>query len=88
MKSVLQTFVRETDELIHIDVDGQRITTTPEHPFWVPQVGWTAAVNLRVGDILVLQNGQYVVVEKVQHELLEQPVLSASSSRQFPQPAT
>jgi len=31
-------------------------------------------VHLRAGDVLVLVNGEYVVVEKVQHELLESPV--------------
>ena len=36
--------------------------------------GWTDAVHLRAGDILVLVNGAYVVVEEVQHELLESPV--------------
>ena len=29
---------------------------------------------LRAGDILVSANGQYVVVEKVQHEILETPI--------------
>ena len=28
----------------------------------------------KAGDILVLSNGEYVVVEKVQHEILEAPV--------------
>lgn len=32
------------------------------------------AAHLRAGDILVLVNGEYVVVEKVQHELLESPI--------------
>ncbi|MEE1328621.1 MAG: polymorphic toxin-type HINT domain-containing protein, partial [Oscillospiraceae bacterium] len=32
------------------------------------------AVHLRAGDILVLVNGEYVVVEKVQHEILEAPI--------------
>ena len=31
-------------------------------------------MQLRAGDILVLVNGEYVVVEKVQHELLESPI--------------
>lgn len=31
-------------------------------------------MNLRAGDILVLVNGEYVVVEKIQHEILETPV--------------
>ena len=29
---------------------------------------------MRAGDILVMSNGEYVVVEQVQHELLESPV--------------
>ena len=51
------------------------ITTTPEHPFYVPQKGWTGAIHLRAGDMLVLSNGEYVIVEKIEHELLESPAL-------------
>lgn len=36
--------------------------------------GWTEAIQLRAGDILVTVNGDYVVVEQVQHEILETPV--------------
>ena len=36
--------------------------------------GWTAASKLRAGDVLVTVNGEYVVVEWVQHEILESPV--------------
>ena len=43
------------------------------HPFYVPKKGWTSAIDLRAGDILVMLNGEYVVVEQVQHELLESP---------------
>ena len=55
-------------------MNGETITTTPTHPFYVPQKGWTEAVQLRAGDILVTCNGEYVVVEQVQHEILETPV--------------
>jgi intein/homing endonuclease len=44
LKRVAQAFVRETDEFVHIKVNGQEITTTPEHPFWIPQKGWTNAI--------------------------------------------
>ncbi len=74
LKKVVQTFVRESDELIHVFIDNEKITTTPEHPFYVPQRGWTKSIELRAGDILVLHNGKYVVIEKVQHEILEEPV--------------
>ena len=34
----------------------------------------TGAAQLRAGDILVLSNGSYVTVEKIQHEILGSPV--------------
>ncbi len=74
LKQVIETYVNETDELVHIFVNGEEIVTTPGHPFYSPVKGWTDAVQLRAGDILVLVNGEYVVVEKVQHEILEAPV--------------
>ena len=74
LKRVVQTFVNETDELVRVRVNGEEIITTPEHPFYVPSKGWTGAIHLRAGDILVLQNGKYVIVEQVQHEILEHPI--------------
>lgn len=74
LKQVVETYVRASNELIHIFVNGEEIITTPDHPFYVPVKGWTDAVNLRADDILVLVNGEYVIVEKVQHEILEAPV--------------
>jgi len=74
LEEVLETYVNETDELIHVHVGGKEIVTTPGHPFYTPHKGWTKAADLRAGDILVLVNGEYVVVEKIQHELLEAPI--------------
>ena len=74
LKRVAKTFVNESDELVHVFVDSEEIVCTLEHPFYVPSKGWTSAINLRTGDTLVLVNGEYVVVEKNQHELLEAPV--------------
>ncbi len=74
LKEVVETYINETDELIHVFVNGEEIVTTPSHPFYSPIKGWTDAVHLRAGDILVLVNGEYAVVEKVQHEILEAPV--------------
>lgn len=74
-KRVVQTFVNETDELVHLQYDGTTVTTTPTHPFYQPQKGWIDAIDLRAGDILVKSNGEYVVVEAVEHELLEAPII-------------
>ena len=74
LKQVVETYVNETSELTHIFVNGEEIVATPTHLFYCPVKGWTDAAHLRAGDILVLVNGEYVVVEKIQHELLENPV--------------
>lgn len=50
LKEVVQTFVNETNGLVHIKVNGEEIITTPAHPFYVPQKGWTDAIQLRAGD--------------------------------------
>ena len=74
LKPVVQIFNNQTNELVHVTVNGETITCTNEHPFYSPVKGWIAACQLRAGDILVMLNGEYVVVEQVQHELLESPV--------------
>ena len=63
-----------TSELVHIYVNSDEIVSTPTHPFYSPVRGWTSAVDLKAGDILVFCNGEYVVVEHVQHEILETAV--------------
>ena len=73
-KEVKNTFVNETEELAHVFVDGEEIVCTPGHKFYAPEKGWTSAIKLRAGDKLQLVNGEYVTVENVQHELLEEPV--------------
>ena len=74
IKEVVETYINETSELVHIFVGGEEIVTTPSHPFYSPVKGWTDAVHLRAGDILVTVNGELVVVEKIQHEILESPI--------------
>ena len=74
LRKVKETYVNKTEELVHIFVNDEEIITTPNHPFWHPHKGWTEAIDLRAGDILVLVNGEYVIVEKIQHEILERPL--------------
>lgn len=73
LKPAVHTFRNTTAGWVHITVNDETLTYTPEHPFYSPVKGWTSAVDLRAGDILVMLNGEYVVVEQVQHELLESP---------------
>ena len=71
---VEETFVRESNEVVYIQIDNDTVVTTPNHPFYVPQKGFVKAVELRAGDILCTVNGEYVIVEQIQHEILESPV--------------
>ena len=74
IKEVKRTFENKTFELLHLTVNGEVITSTPGHKYYAPEKGWTSAIELRAGDLLQLVNGEYVVVEAVQHEILETPV--------------
>lgn len=71
LKRVVRIFRNETYEWLHLTVNGEEIICTPTHPFYSPVKGWIAACELRAGDILVTLNGEYVVLEVIQHELLE-----------------
>lgn len=74
LKEVVCTYENPTRELIHLLVQGEEIVTTPTHPFYSPRKGWIAAIDLQKGDSLVLVHGEYVVVEQIQHELLERAI--------------
>ena len=34
-KTVLETYVRQVDKLVHITINGEEIVTTDNHPFYV-----------------------------------------------------
>jgi len=53
--------------------DGQVITSSLTHPYYVVGKGYVDAQNLRAGDMLLTVGGKGVIVEFVQHELLENP---------------
>ncbi len=71
IKTVTQTFTSSHTELVKITHSGgQTITSSLGHRYFT-QRGWIGAEDLRAGDILQLVNGETVIVEQVQHELLE-----------------
>jgi RHS repeat-associated protein len=74
LKEVTKVYEKQSDGLVHIATAEGNIDATSTHPFYTPKKGWVAAIDLRAGDILVTVNGNYAVVEQVQHELLEAPV--------------
>jgi RHS repeat-associated protein len=78
LKEVTTVYVKSSNELVHLSVTeggaSKVIDTTSNHPFYVLKKGWVAAAELRAGDVLVTVNGEYAVVEQIQHELLEKPI--------------
>ncbi|MEE3719723.1 polymorphic toxin-type HINT domain-containing protein [Tumidithrix elongata RA019] len=64
-KQVLETFVRHTTALVDIYIDGEVISTTGEHPFWTPDLGWVEAKGLHVGSLLQTEDGRIIDVDGV-----------------------
>lgn len=74
LKRVVRTFLKEKDELVHIQVGGETITCTTEHPFYVQSKGWVAAQDLKPNDKLELRDGEDAFVDAVRYEKLDKPI--------------
>ncbi|MFU8807328.1 MAG: polymorphic toxin-type HINT domain-containing protein [Bradymonadaceae bacterium] len=67
-RPVTQTFAHATDTLIELEIVDEtghveRITTTPEHPFFVPDLGrFVEAGDLSEGDALIGASGMWLKV--------------------------
>ena len=72
-KSVLETYVRQTDKLIHLVIDGEEIITTETHPFYVKDRGFIEAGKLQAGDHLLNVNGKELLIEEFWSECLDEP---------------
>ena len=70
-KTVLETYVRQVDKLVHLTINGEEIVTTDNHPFYVQGRGFIDAGKLLVGDTLVSVNGEDLIVEDYYIELAE-----------------
>ena len=73
-KAVLETYVRETTELVHLTINGELINTTYYHPFYVKDVGFVSAGELYIGDTLLDSNGNTLLLEDREVENLDEPV--------------
>ena len=73
-KTVLETYVRQVDKLVHITINGEEIITTDNHPFYVQGRGFIQAGDLLVGDRLISVNGDDLLIEDYYTELTEEPV--------------
>jgi RHS repeat-associated protein len=65
-KQVLETFIRHTDKLVDLFIDGEVISTTGEHPFWTPDKGWVEANDLVVGSLVMTEDGRIIDIDGVE----------------------
>ena len=64
LKEVKQTFITNVvKDRVKVTVNGEVIESTSKHQFFVVGKGWTAANELRVGDILLNSENEEVIVE-------------------------
>ena len=73
-KTVLETYVRQVDKLVHITINGEEIITTDNHPFYVQGRGFIGAGSLLVGDKLISVNGEDLLIENYNIEVVEELV--------------
>jgi hypothetical protein len=63
--AVTAVLVHQDPAIEYLTIDGERIETTPEYPFFVLLRGWIAAGELQVGDSVRQADGGYGVVQVV-----------------------
>lgn len=71
LKPVLETYIRETSELVHVTVNGEKIVSTHDHPYYVNKKGFINAEALWIGAELIDNNGDILFVEEIYKEILD-----------------
>ncbi len=62
-KAVLETYIREVPQLVHLAINGELISTTVDHPFYVKDYEFVNAGELYIGDKLLDLKGNTLLVE-------------------------
>jgi len=59
-------FRKDVEETYNITVNGEVITTTDEHPFWIEGKGWVKAKDLQVREYLQTSEDEKLMIEKIE----------------------
>ena len=70
-KTVIETFLRSVTELVHLTINGELITTTLDHPFYVSGKGFVKAGILCTNDILMDNQQNPLIIDKISFESTE-----------------
>ena len=60
--------------IVHVQIGNEDIQTTFNHPFYVVGKGFVRAGKLEVGDEILTSEGQKISIEKIEIEVLAEPV--------------
>ena len=72
-KVVVETYVRQAPQLVHVTIGGEVIKTTADHPFYVTDAGFVRAGELDIGDKLIDSNGNVLYIEDIRFEVTKEP---------------
>ncbi len=75
-KTVLKTFVKKTNKIIHITANGEEIISTYDHRYYVPGQGFINAIDLCIGSKLIDSENNEIVIENIFREENEQEVFT------------
>jgi RHS repeat-associated protein len=65
LAEVSAAYERKTNRLYIIELEGETIETTREHPFWVKGKGWVEAGNLVEGDKITTREKARIDIRKI-----------------------
>lgn len=65
-KTVLETYIREVPQLVHLTINQELIITTMDHPFYVKEQGFINAGELKIGESCIwVHNASYIDANRV-----------------------
>ena len=71
----MQVFVKQNNEILHLETTVGNIATTTNHPFYVIDKGWVAARDLTVGDEVYIIDGSSGFVTGLEIEKFAEPLV-------------
>jgi RHS repeat-associated protein len=74
VKEVRNVYRHQVNALVYLTVEGEEITTTPNHPFYVKGKGWVEAGNLTKQDRLEDSENRTLEIDSIRIEKQEKPV--------------
>ena len=74
LKEVIDLFRGTSSELYKIKIGDETVVATPRHQFYIVNKGWVRAYDLKEGDRIVSKETEDLIIEKIEHEKLENPV--------------